>query len=321
MRLSSPAKAALTLGLAATLLPLSMFAQNSEGDASGPPASGTVVTVMPKQGEAVLPVPQSALQVKVDGKKVEPLAWQPYGHSKVQLVVLMDGALRTSFGRSLDEMAKFLQNLPPNVAVGIAYMQNGAAVFESPISFDHAKAVGALHLPAGSPGSSANPYFCLQDLANRWPAAPSDDRREVLMITDGVDPYNLRYDPQDPYLQTAVSAANRAKLVVYSIFWHNQGFLSRTGYETNAGQNYLFQVADATGGKVYYQGTMNPVSITPYLADLATQLENQYELSVPVKPEKKVSYAQLRVKTDIGSVKLKAADQIAVPPADAASRP
>jgi hypothetical protein len=216
-------------------------------------------------------------------------------------------------------MANFLQKLPPNVAVGIAYMQNGAAVFESPISFDHAKAVSALHLPAGSPGSSASPYFCLEDLAKRWPSPPSDDRREVMMVTDGVDPYNLRYDPQDPYLQAAVSAANRAKIVVYSIFWHNQGFLSRTNYETNAGQNYLFQVADATGGTVYYQGTLNPVSISPFLSDLANRLENQYELSVPVKPEKKVSYASLRVKTDVGGVNLKAANQLAVPSKDAPS--
>jgi hypothetical protein len=313
----SPAKAVLVLGLAAAFLPLGALAQ----DAGSQPASGTIVTVLPKHGETVLPVPQSSLEVKVDGKKVEPLAWQPYGNSKVQLVILMDGSLRSSFGRSLDEMANFIKGLPPNVAVGIAYMQNGAAVFESPISFDHAKAVGALHLPAGSPGSSASPYFCLEDLAKRWPVAPSNDRREVVMITDGVDPYNLRYDPQDPYLQAAISAANWAKLVVYSIFWHNQGFLSRTNYETNAGQNYLFAVADATGGNVYYQGTMNPVSITPYLSDLATRLENQYELAVPVKPEKKVSYADLRIKTDVGSVKLKAANQIAVPPKDAFSKP
>ena len=311
----SPAKAVLVLGLTAGFLPVGMLAQ----EAASQPTSGTIVTVLPKHGEAVLPVPQSSLEVKVDGKKVAPLAWQPYGSSKVQLVVLMDGSLRSSFGRSLDEMANFLQKLPPNVAVGIAYMQNGAAVFESPISFDHAKAVSALHLPAGSPGSSASPYFCLEDLAKRWPSPPSDDRREVMMVTDGVDPYNLRYDPQDPYLQAAVSAANRAKIVVYSIFWHNQGFLSRTNYETNAGQNYLFQVADATGGTVYYQGTLNPVSISPFLSDLANRLENQYELSVPVKPEKKVSYASLRVKTDVGGVNLKAANQLAVPSKDAPS--
>jgi hypothetical protein len=317
MRSFVPARAALALGLAAVLLPIGALAQ----DTVSQPASGTIVTILPKHGETVLPVPQSSLEVKVDGKKVQPLAWQPYGNSKVQLVILMDGSLRSSFGRSLDEMANFIQALPPNVAVGIAYMQNGAAVFESPISFDHAKAVGALHLPAGSPGSSASPYFCLEDLAKRWPVAVSDDRREVLMVTDGVDPYNLRYDPQDPYLQAAIDAANRAKLVVFSLYWHNQGFLSRTNYETNAGQNYLFQVADNTGGTVYYQGTMNPVSITPFLSDLQTRLENQYELSVPVKPEKKVSYAELRVKTDVSSVKLKAANQIAVPPADAYQHP
>ena len=302
--------APLSLGLAALCsLPAALAQQ--EG---GQPVVDTVVTIMPKNKEAVPPVPESSLQVKVDGKTVQPAVWQPYGKGEVQLVLLIDDSARSSLGRDLNDMVTFVQTLPPNVAVAVAYMLNGASVFEGPFSTDHAAVAKTLHLPGGAPGSNASPYFCIQDLAKRWPAPPSAARREVLMVTDGVDEYNLRYDPDDPYVHAAIDAANRAHLVLYSIYYRDQGRLSRSFYETNAGQNYLFQVADATGGNVYYEGLLNPVSFVPFLEDLSRRLDNQYELGVPVKPDKKISYADLKLKTNTGGIKLRAADRVAVPP-------
>ncbi len=299
---------ASSLGLAALLTAGSAWAQTEVT----PPGAQTVVTVLPKSGDAVATVPETSLQVKVDGKTVQPLAWHPYGQGEVQLVLLIDNSARTSFGRNLEDLANFVTGLPPNVAIGIAYMQNGASIFAGPLSKDHAAVAKTLHLPGGSPGSNASPYFCLQDLAKRWPAEPSAARREVLMITDGVDEYNLRYDPEDPYVRAALDASTRAGLVIFSIYYRDQGRFSRSFYETNAGQNYLSQVADTTGGNLYYEGLSNPVSFTPFLSDLTRRLENQYELAVPVKEEKKVSYAELKVKTDVGSVKLRSASRVLV---------
>ncbi len=307
---------ALPLAFAALLSATGVFAQ-SEADQ---PAAQTVVTVLPRTGDNAPIVPASALQVKVDGKVVQPLAWQPYGQGQVQLVLLIDNSLRTSFGRNIEDLGKFVQGLPPNVTVGVAYMQNGASVFAAPLSANHAEAAKTIRLPAGSPGSNASPYFCLQDLAKRWPAPPSAARREVIMITDGVDPYAVRYDPENPYIQAALNAANRAGLVVYPIYYRDQGRLSSSYYETNAGQNYLTQVADATGGNLYYEGLSNPVSFTPFLSDVTRRLENQYELAVPVKAEKKASFADLRLKTDNGAVKLRAADRVAVAPEGASAQ-
>ena len=301
--------ASLSLGLAALLATITPASAQDEGGVS----ATTIVTVLPKKGDEVVPVPESSLEVKVNGKKVTPTAWQPYGQGEVQLVLLIDDSARSSFGRNLDDLSQFIQGLPPNVAVGVAYMQNGAAIFGGPISTDHAAEARLVHLPGGSPGSNASPYFCLQDLAKRWPAPLSAARREVLMITDGVDEYNLRYDPEDPYVLAAINAANRAGLVLYSIYYRDQGRLSRNFYETNAGQNYLFEVADATGGNVYYEGLINPVSFQPFLADLTRRLQNQYELGVPVTPEKKPNFDDLKIKTNVGGVSVRAANRVVVP--------
>jgi hypothetical protein len=64
-------------------------------------------------------------------------------------------------------------------------MSNGIAQVMQNLTNDHALAAKALRFPLGNPGASASPYFSLEDLLKRWPA--SDERREFLMITDGID--------------------------------------------------------------------------------------------------------------------------------------
>ncbi len=292
------------------------YAQNSEGQAS----AETVVTVLPKNGEAAAPLPESALKVEVNGKQVQPATWQPYGKGEIQMVLLIDNSARFSFGRNLGDLATFIKNLPPNVSAAVAYMQNGAAVLSGTLSKDRTATAGELHLPSGTPGSNASPYFCLQDLVKHWPAARSVARREVLMITDGVDPYNVRYDPENPYITSTLDAVNRGGLVVYSIYWRDQGGLDNSQYETNAGQSYLTQVADASGGNFYYEGLTNPVSFVPFLSDLQRRLDNQYELEVPVRAQKKEDYPSLKVRAEGSAVKITAANRVATAPEGAAAQ-
>ena len=313
--LQSLAPAAPRLALKAALLLGSVFGFILCSTASALHAQeevSAIVTAMPKSGEAPA-IPQSQIQVSVDGKQTPPSLWRPYRNGPVELVLLIDSSLRTSMGRNLEDISQFLSGLPPNVTVGVAYMQNGAAVFSSPMTADHAAAAKLLHLPGGSPGSSASPYFCLSDLAKRWPAPRSEARREVLMITDGVDPYNLRYDPEDPYLHAAVSDTQRAGMVVYSIYYRDQGRLSGSYYETNAGQNYLTQVADETGGRLFYEGSSNPVSFKPFFDDLTRRIGNQYELSFSPKQGKKDSFVSLKVKSAVSGIKIDAPQHVAVP--------
>jgi hypothetical protein len=239
-----------------------------------------VITVL--QGQE-LPggIPQQALQLKVDGKASSITGWtQLRGpQNRVEVVVLIDDGARTSLGTQMKDIAKFIQGLQPNAKVAVAYMMNGRAAFTGPLTTDHAAAANQLHLPmAGAPGISASPYFCLSDLAKSWPSRDTHARREVVMVTDGVDNYNRRYDPEDPYVQAAIDDSVRANLIVYSIYWTNAGSFDRTGYAANDGQNLLAQLTQATGGNSYWEGYGNPVDFGPYFADIDHRLDNQYEL-------------------------------------------
>jgi hypothetical protein len=212
----------------------------------------------------------------------------------------------------LSELAKFIQALPPTTLVGVAYMQNGRAAFEQNLTPDHALAAKAIRLTNGVPGGNASPYFCLSDLAKHWPSEDAKNRREVLMVTDGVDRYNLRYDPDDPYLQASITDSQKAGIIVYSIYFRDTGRLDRSGYETNAGQNLLTQVTDATGGKLYWQGLSNPVSFQPFLADLSKRLENQYELGFTARARSKPDLVQLKLKTDVSHVNVDAPQRVPI---------
>jgi len=290
------------------------FSQNeNEGQGS------VVVTVLGKKDNASAPaVAEQNIQVEVNGKKGQINTWQAFHgpQAAIELVLLIDEDARTSLGREMGEITHFIQNLPPNVSITLGYMEHGQAVLSGPFTTDRAAAAKELQLPAGIPGFDASPYFCLSDLAKRWPSNDAA-RREVVMITDGVDYYERRYDPEDPYVQAAIADAARAHLVVYSIYWVNRGRLDATWYENAAGQNLLAQVDDATGGISYWEGMGNPVTLQPYFEDLLHRFDNQYELGFAGPLRGKPELASMKIKINTPNVKVTAPKEAWITPAGA----
>ncbi|MGA2047445.1 MAG: hypothetical protein ABSG96_07120 [Terracidiphilus sp.] len=290
------------LVLIALLWSAGASAQNGDNQANGV----AVVTVLPKhEGDVVAPsVANQDLSIKVNGKNARVTKWEPYKspNDRVELVLLIDDGARSSLGTQLEDITSFVKTLPPNVKVAIGYMQQGRTTFAMPLSDDHEKVLSALHLPGGSPGYAASPYFCLSDLAKNWPSNDFGARREVVMVTDGVDGYQLHYDPEDPYVEAAMNDAVKAHLVVYAIYWVSRGRVDATGYENSAGQNLLQEVTQATGGKSFWQGLGNPVSFQPYFEELTRRLRNQYELgfvsTVKDKPEVETFKLKLSAPSD-----------------------
>ncbi|MGB8030580.1 MAG: hypothetical protein WCF30_13075 [Terracidiphilus sp.] len=274
-----------------------------------------VVTVM-SGNEIPGGIPQKALHLRVDGKDSTITGWSPLRgpQSTVEMVVLIDDGARQSLGLQLPDIAKFMQGLPPDAKVAVAYMENGRAVLGGPLSTDRAAAVRELHLPTpGAPGASASPYFCLSDLAKHWPSHDVRARREVVAVTDGVDYYDMRYDPEDPYVQAAIQDSVRAHLIVYAIYWRNSGIVDRTNYGAFSGQSLMAEVTEATGGNSYWEGNGNPVSFQPYLADIDRRLENQYELKFMTPVGGKPQMVSLKLKV-AAQVKIDAPEQVYVHP-------
>ncbi len=272
-------KIAMAMSLAAGVLMVAApaFPQN-ENEGRGQ----AVVTVLPAHDDASAPnLSLQSLAIKVNGKdstitNLTPLRGQ---NDRTEVVVMMDAGARASLGTQLSEVANFVKTLPPQTKVSVAWMINGTAQLATPLTADHQQALKGIHLPAGPIGASASPYFCLSSLAKNWPSNDRGARRVVVMITDGIDYYEPRFDPEDPYVQAAITDSVRSGLVVYSIYWQNVGRYDRSMWGTDAGQNLMLMVTQATGGYSYWEGYGNPVSFQPFFKDLDRRLQNQYEVA------------------------------------------
>jgi len=291
------------------LLTIPTFAQN---DRQG--QGQAVVTVLPAHGnEAPASLNSQDLTVKVNGKDSTITNFTPLrgANGRLELVVLMDSGARTSLSTQLGEIRDFVKNLPPDAKVTIGYMENGISRLSGPLTTDHDAVLKNLHIPAGFAGQDASPYFCLSSLVKNWPSNDRSARREVVMVSDGVDPYYRGIDLDDPYMNAAISDSVRSGVVVYSIYWENKGRFSRTMWGNDIGQNLLLQVTQATGGNSYWQGLGNPVSFQPFLQDIQRRLQNQYEVGFTA-PVKKAEVANLKLKVNGISGKVAAPGEVYV---------
>ncbi len=286
------------------------FAQKNDQQGQG----RAVITILPSQPNGSVSERPPQPKLKVNGKEstVTGFTALQESNSPVELVLLIDGGARTSLGTQFNEVESFVKEMPPNTRMAIAYMDSGRAAFSSQLSSNAADVLKGLHLTAGFPGSNASPYFCLSDLAKNWPSHDRTARRAVLMITDGVDNYERRFDPDDPYVDAAINDSVRAGMIVYSIYWRDMGRLNSGGYETNAGQNLLQLVTQATGGNSYWQGIGNPVTLQPYFQDLRRRLNHQYELSFTAPSNGKPEIASMKVDLKVPSAKVDAPQRVLV---------
>jgi len=293
------------------------FAQSEHRQGQGQ----AIVTVLPAhEGEQAVSVALQEVKIKLNGRQSSVTAWTPLRgpESRLELVLLIDSGAARSLGEQMGEIQHFIQETPSNTKIAIAYMENGRAAFAGPLSANPAEVERGLHLPSGFSGSSASPYFCLSDLAKNWPSTDRAARREVVMISDGVDPYQMRYDPDDPYVQAAIKDSVRAGVVIHTIYWLSQGRADRSSYESNAGQNLLLQVSQVTGGWSYGEGMGNPVSFEPFFKDLRRRLRNQYSLSFTSRLDGKPEVETLKLQLAVSSAKVDAPQQVLVSPAGGA---
>lgn len=262
-----------------------------------PAGQGTaIVTLQPRDDKQVSSPTADQLQLRIDGRAADITTIQPLHNDAdpMEIVLLIDSGLRTSIGAHLDEIAHFLDELPTASKIAIAYMENGRAVFATPLTSDPAAAKRGLHLPAGAPGISASPYFCISDLAKNWPSKQTGVRRIAVMLSDGFDPYHPEFDPEAPYLQNAITDVTRAGLLVDGFYWPLKGH-NNTGY---SGQNMLQVLCESTGGSSFGISLAEPVSLNPYFDSLRKQLRNQYRISFrsPLHGKSQVVALSLRAK-------------------------
>ena len=302
---------ALVVALFSILRPA---AAQQTGKAAGVPVH-IVVSVEAMKGNQIPALTQQDIAVH-QGKDVRPVTgWVPAtaNYGGLALAVLIDDSSGSSIDNQLNDLRTFIQQQAPTTAVAVGYMQNGTVSMTQNFTRDHAAAAKSLRVALGYPGAVGSPYVSLSDFIKRWPADPATPRREVLMITSGIDPLYPGIYP-DPYVNAAVHDAQCAGVVVYSIYTPGAGHWGHSHWLTYWGQNFLSQLSEETGGESYYlMGPQPPVAFAPYLDQLNRQLGNQYLLTFLAKPGKNAGREPVKVTTEIHTIDLVHADQVCVP--------
>lgn len=284
-----------------------LFAASSSAQVEGPVNTQMLVQVDSKAER----IPALAdITIKVNGKEEPLTGWSQVPPTGAQIAILIDDGLRESVGRELTSLKSFVNGLPPGTQIFIGYMRNGTVFAAQPFTTDHAAAAANFRLPEGSPGISASPYFCLSEFVKRWPSDSRAGARFVMMITNGVDPYNGStsiLNQNSPYVEAAITDAQRAGVSVSSIYYSDAGF--RGGRGSLSGQSYLTQTGEETGGRAYYEGTGNPVSMAPLLAQFQHAISETYVASFTAKASGN-KLVEVKAETKLKGVKLHTAKMV-----------
>lgn len=278
------------------MLPATTWAQAVVPNDEGGAATQALVRGVSKKDT---PLTAAMIKVQVAGKAVPLAGLAPVQAGNTQVALLIDDGLSRSAGIQLGDLREFATSLPAGTELFVGYMANGRILPVTNFTTDHEAAARAIRLPQSIAGESGSPYFCLSDFVKHWPTGGERvdltkpqtvgtplKARFVLMVTNGVDPYNGSVSPtnQDsPYVQGAARDAQKAGVAVYSVYYSDSAF--RSGLASFSGQNYLQQVADATGGQSLYQGSINPVSLKPFLNEFAQDVRGTYIATFPAGAE------------------------------------
>jgi len=280
-----------------------------------------IVTGEPKGHEAAPVLQRDDISVEIANKTARVVSWTPLtgDAAALQLYIVIDDGDGSDLGLQFGDLKKFINGQPASTQVGIAYLRYGTAQIAVAPTSDHARAAEALRLPLGDSGIDGSPYIGLKDLIKKWPAAEA--RREVLTIMSGVDPYYLSPDLFDPYLTDAIAEAQKANIVVSSIYYASAGHFGHSFYRTSWGQNYLSMLDEELGGEFYWQGLTNPVSFQPFLKEFSDWLNHQYLLVAELESAGKPELKSVRVRTQKTGISLVTASKIyAVEPGPRSSK-
>src|SRR5271169_1248254 len=324
----------VVLGLLGALSVLTLtvpIAHSQEKSTQGAVQVHLVITNEAARGDSEVPTLQSG-DVKVkQGKnflKVNQLIPAQGDNAALQLFILLDDTLGSSVGSNLNDLRDFINAQPASTVIAIGYMSNATVNIAQNFTADHTLAAKAVRIPFGKFSTMDSPYLSLISLVKGWPQ--QNVRREVLMVTDGIDrlrgvqPTSSRLGPNFgsvyhsmPTMSADVNSASeisqRYNVIVHSLYEVGVGRTARSSWDLQIGLSGLSKLADETGGECFSLGTSNLISFKPYLERLQRILDNQYYAVFQAIPGKKPGLQRVNLTTELSNAEIAAADNVWVP--------
>lgn len=245
--------------------------------------------------------------VKEDGDEQVILSIRSVGsETPLAIAVLIQEDLSSSVNLQLDDIRRFIRNLPQGSRVMVGYLRAGSFQIRQKFTEDLEKAASSVRVVSGAAAlAPASPYEQIDEALKKFDALPIG-RRAVLLVSDGLDTshgVDSSSPSQNVDLDRAILKAQRKSVAVYSFY--NAATLTENGGSMlvlNA-QGSLERLARETGGRAFFQGTSSPVSFVPFFRDLNTALNRQFALTY-LSTHFKKGYHKIEVSSTNTDVKI-----------------
>jgi hypothetical protein len=200
----------------------------------------------------------------------------------LNIAILIQDDLISQVGNELEITRDFIRSLPEGSQVMIGYITSGSLQVRQPFTTDLDKAARSLRLPLASESASPfNPYVevieALRKFDDGWKGTNA-----VLLISDGLDTsrgFDSSAAGNTMDLHRAIKHANERKVAVYSFYAPSVGLTSHSQLAASYGQSSLNRLANETGGKAFFQGTIGFVSFDSHFRRLREALNGQYAVA------------------------------------------
>ena len=169
------------------------------------------------------------------------------------------------------------------------------AIDESEINGGGVRTPGTF--PSGDSGGATHLYDAVY-LSARELLKNEVGRKVLILLTDGED------QGSKVKLETALEAAQKSDIIIYSIDISDRGFYSRRGMGYG-GESVLHKLSDETGGRVIQAN--NAKDTSEAFTQIARELRTQYLLGyTPTNSKLDGSFRKIEVKVRVGNAKVDA---------------
>jgi hypothetical protein len=296
--------------LLGTLLLASSYSTFAQGDSPKPGTATFTVTAVGKK-ESAPPITKDDVQL-FQGKERKQIADWRKG-DQLFLAILIDDSIDSGAGSQWDYLKEFIMSQPASTSVAVGYMQDNTARITQDFTPNHELAAKALRLPLGIGAIGSSPYLATLDLLKRWPQ--TGPRRSILLVTSGIDYFRgFAFGPFSPDLQSVIDRAERQNTNIWSIYYPSAGHRGHSFFLVNTAQTNIDKLAQDTGAESYFLGPGTPVTIKPYLDEVANHLNNQYLLTFAGSGGAKGKYVSAKVKTELPDVEFLTPASVYLPP-------
>ena len=266
---------------------------------------GVSAVVLNSRGEPVKGLTRDDFILKQDGKEEEIRYFSQDSDLPLTLVLMVDtsGSQKMFIQDESDASAKFFRAMLTRPTDRAALVQFDYNVLQlQPMSNQLValeNSLGFLSMPHAGPGGATVPRggggTLLYDAiiaASQIELGKERGRRAMVLLTDG-DDHGSRYN-----LQQAIAAAQRADVVVYSVYYSGETFASGMQHPRNPngvdGREVLKDISNATGGHVFTVAPKMPLDLI--FTQIADDMRLQYQIGYTPPDSEPGSYHKVELK-------------------------